>query len=319
MNPIGESENPEGGVESTPPATIPEVKTVAVVGAGAAGSAVAQVACTAGYQVFFTDLDAQALNRGVSSLRQRVDRAVNNGRMVRPVRDAIIDRLEPVGDLEQACDVDLVLEFISEDFESKRDLFLRLDSLCPERTILATGTSTLSVTELGLACGRPDRFLGIHFPSPSEQVKLVELVRTPLTSDSTLQTSRRALDRMQRRTVEVRDAPGFLVNRLVLPYLNRAVWTLFEGVGEVPDLDEALVQGGGLPEGPFACLDRLGLDAVLGMCEALFRRTSDPCFRPCPLLRQMVEEGHLGLTSGRGFYDYSGEEPRPVDVSHWRT
>ncbi len=319
MSQSSESAEMEAAVETPGVASDPEVRTLAVVGAGALGSLVAQVASTAGYQVFFTDLDARALDRGVSSLRQRVDRAVNNGRMVRPVRDAIIDRLEPVRDLEEAVGVDLVLECISEEFELKSELFRKLDSLCPARTILATGTSTLSVTELALASGRPDRFLGIHFQSPSEQMKLVELVRTPLTSDPTLQACRKSLDRMQRMIVEVRDCPGFLVNRLVLPYLNDAVWTLFEGVGEVSDLDRGLVAGAGLAEGPLAHLDRLGLDVVLGMCEALFTRTHDPRFRPCPLLAQMVQEGHLGLKSARGFYDYSGDEPQPVDVSPWRT
>ncbi len=297
---------------------VQDMRAVAVLGAGPVGSGVAQVAATAGYQVFFTDLDQRTLDRGVSSLRQRLDRAVNNGRMVRPVRDAIIDRLEPVRDLDEVCVVDLVLECISEDQKLKSDLFRNLNSLCPAHTILATGTSTLSVTELALASGRPDRFLGIHFPNPPEQMKLVELVRTPLTSPGTLQACRRALDRMQRSPVEVRDAPGFLVNRLVMPYLNEAVWALFEGVGEVLDLDRALVLGGSLPEGPFAHLDRLGLDVVLGLCEALYRRSHDPRFRPCPLLRRMVQAGHLGRKSAKGFYDYGGEEPQPVDVSHWR-
>lgn len=309
-----------GEVPAPEPERAPALKAVAVLGAGAMGSGIAQVAATAGYQVFLTDSDPRSLDRGVQSIRQSLDRFVNKGKMMRPVRDAILDRLEPVRDLKALKDVDLVVEAVPEVLELKLEVFRELDLLCPSSTIFATNTSSLPVTRMALATGRPDRFLGLHFFNPPVLMKLVEVVRTPLTSEATFRTCWEAVERMQRQPVLTRDTPGFLFNRLILPYLNEAVWAIYEGAGSIVDLDRAMVLGGNMPLGPLALLDLVGLDVAMHACESMLEQFQDPKFRPCPLLRQMVRAGFLGRKSGRGFYDYRGgtEEPRPIDLSPFR-
>ena len=298
-----------------PEAPVRELSSVGVVGAGSRGTELARLAASGGYRVFFTDSDPQALNRGVVALRQHLDRAVNGSRMVRAVRDAILDRLEPVQDLEALREVDLILEALPEVREAKIRLFSELDALCSAPTLLATTTSSLPVAELALASGRPDRFLGVHFPEPSTHVKMVEVVRTEHTAEATFRACWKALERMQKRPVLVRDVPGLLFNRLLMPCLNEVAWNLFEQELDLEAMDRALSEGGLLHEGPFALMDRIGLDVVLETCRALFNRTSDPRFRPSPLLVRMVEAGFLGRKSRRGFYDYGDEEPVPASLA----
>jgi len=308
----------ENSSDIQPDGPVRELSSVGVVGAGARGIELARLAASGGYQVFFTDSDPQALNRGVVTLRQHLDRAVNGGRMVRPVRDAILDRLEPVLELEALREVDLVLEALPEVKKAKTRLFSELDALCSSQTLFATTTSTLPVSELALASGRADRFLGFHFPEPSSHVKMVEVVRTEQTAEATLQACWKALERMQKWPVLVREVPGLLFNRLLMPCLNEAAWILFEQDLDLERLDRALAEGGLVHEGPFALMDRIGLDVVLETCQSLFNRTSDPRFRPCPLLGRMVEAGFLGRRSQRGFYDYGGEEPVPAPMAALR-
>jgi 3-hydroxybutyryl-CoA dehydrogenase len=312
-----EQSSPEP-VDITPdlPAEVPmrEIFSLGVVGSGTRGTELARLAASGGYRVFFTDSDPQALNRGVVAMRQRLDRAVNNSRMVRAVRDAILDRLEPVQDLEPLREVDLILEALPEVREAKIRLFSELDELCSEPTILATTTSSLPVGELARASGRPDRFLGLHFPKPSTHVKMVEVVRTEYTSEATFQACWKAVERLQKRPVLVRDVPGLLFNRLLMPCLNEAAWNLHERDLDLGEMDRAWSEGGLVHEGPFALMDRIGLDVVLETCQALFDRTSDPRFRPSPLLVRLVEAGFLGRKSRRGFYDYGGEEPTPISL-----
>lgn len=309
---------PEESVETAKAPERRSLRSVAVLGAGTMGAGIAQVAATAGYQVFLMDADPRSLDRGVVSIRQSLDRFVNKGKMMRPVRDAILDRLEPVRQIEAVREVDLVIEAVTEQLEVKVELFRTLDALCPEQAVFATNTSSLPVTEMAMATARPDRFLGLHFFNPPVLMKLVEVVRTPLTSDATFQLCWDAVERMQKQPVLTRDTPGFLFNRLIIPYLNEAVWALYEGAGTTKDLDRVMLLGGNMPLGPLALLDLIGLDVTLHACEALHHQFEDPKFRPCPLLRQMARAGYLGRKSGRGFYDYSGEEPTPVDLSPFR-
>ncbi len=295
-----------------------EFTSLGVVGAGALGTRIARLAATGGYRVFLTDADPVDLNRGVVALRQHLDRAVNGARMARPVRDAILDRLEPVSELGALREVDLVLETLPDTREAKVQLFSELDGLCLPSTLFATTTSILPVAELALASGRADRFLGVHFPEPSAHLKMVEVVRTAETEEAALRACWKALERMQRVPVLVRDVPGLFFNRLLMPGLNEAAWILFEGDLDLQGLDRALAEGGLVHEGPFALMDRIGLDVVLRTCEALFERTADARFRPCPLLARMVQEGLLGRKSQRGFYDYQAEEPVPTPLSSLR-
>lgn len=304
--------------EAAPVEARPALKSIGVVGAGTMGAGIAQVAATAGYQVFLTDADRRGLDRGVVAIRQSLDKFVNKGRMMRPVRDGILDRLEPVADLEALQGCDLVIEAVTEVMAVKQELFRRLDGLCKPEALLATNTSSLPVTEMAMATNRPDRFLGLHFFNPPVLMKLVEVVRTPLTSEATFQTCWDAVERMQKTPVLTRDTPGFLFNRLIIPYLNEAAWALYEGAGTIEDLDKAMLLGGNMPIGPLALLDLIGLDVVQHACEALHAQFQDPKFRLCPLIRQMVRAGFLGRKSGRGFFDYGGEEPRPVDLSAFR-
>lgn len=304
--------------ETTPAEAGPALKSLAVIGAGTMGAGIAQVAATAGYQVFLNDADRRFLDRGVVNIRQSLDKFVNKGKMMRPVRDGILDRLEPVTDLDALKDCDLVIEAVTEVLSVKQELFRKLDALMKPSAILATNTSSLSVTEMAMVTGRPDRFLGLHFFNPPALMKLVEVVRTPLTSDATFQTCWDAIERMQKTPVFTRDTPGFIFNRLIIPYLNEATWAVYEGVGSIEDIDRAMLLGGNMPIGPLSLLDLIGLDVQLHACEAMHAQFQDPKFRACPLNRQMVRAGYLGRKTGKGFYDYSGEEPKAVDLSPFR-
>ncbi|MEW6282535.1 MAG: 3-hydroxyacyl-CoA dehydrogenase NAD-binding domain-containing protein, partial [Candidatus Eremiobacterota bacterium] len=210
------------------------------------------------------------------------------------------------------------IEAITEKIEAKLELFARLDSQCPAHTILATNTSSLSVTEMARSTRRPDRVVGMHFFNPPPLMKLVEVVRTPLTSQETFDAAWEVALRLGKSPVEARDTPGFLFNRLIIPYLNEATWAVYEGAGSVEDIDNAMRLGGNMPIGPLALLDLIGIDVQLLACQGLRNELGNPKFEPCPLTRAMVRAGWLGKKSGKGFYDYSTDPPKGVDLSAFR-
>lgn len=302
----------------TPAPSGVEIRTVAVVGAGTMGSGIAQVAAMAGYRVILNDVSQALVDRSLEAIRQSLKKLASKHKITPDQVRETRERLQPVTDLEPARGADLVIEAVTEKLELKQQVFRRLDEICPEKTVFATNTSSLSVMEMAAATRRPDRFLGLHFFNPPVLMRLVEVVRTPATSEETFRAGWEVVERMGKTPVETRDTPGFIFNRLIIPYLNEAVWALYEGAGSTADIDRAMVLGGNMPLGPLSLLDLIGLDVQLHACRAMFEQLKDPKFRPCPLNLYMVRAGYLGKKSGKGFYDYSGEKPVPVDLSPFR-
>ncbi|HXE71099.1 MAG TPA: 3-hydroxyacyl-CoA dehydrogenase family protein [Candidatus Nitrosotenuis sp.] len=295
-----------------------DIKTVAVIGSGTMGSGIAQVAAMAGYDVFLNDVEEGFLDRAMKAIRASLDKLVSKGKLSAVEGQAALDRLKLSADIQGARQADLVIEAITEQMAAKRELFARLDQLCKPEAILATNTSSLSVTELSLATRRPQLFCGMHFFNPPVLMKLVEIVRTPMSSPATLAAATEVARRMGKTPLVCRDTPGFLFNRLIIPYLNEAMWAVHEGVGGIAEIDQAMILGGNMPIGPLSLLDLVGIDVQLHACESLYEQFRESKFRPCPLNRYMVRAGYLGRKAGKGFYDYSTDPPTPVDLSVFR-
>lgn len=291
-----------------------------VVGAGTMGAGIAQALALAGVAVVMYDTDSAAIERGRTTIQNSLDKFVAKGKLTSEDAAGALGRLTTATDLEAGRDVDMVIEAIVENLAVKKDLFAKLDSACSERTLLLTNTSSLSVTDMANATG-PDRrakVVGMHFFNPVALMKLVEVVRTPFTSESAFEAVWSLAQRCGKTPVETKDTPGFLFNRLILPYLNEAMWAVYEGVGRTEDLDRAMILGGNMPIGPLALLDLVGLDVQLHALSAIHEETGEPKYRPCPLNRQMVRAGYLGRKTQIGFYDYRGTEKVPTDLSVFR-
>lgn len=292
-----------------------QVKTIAVIGSGTMGSGIAQVAAAAGYDTIVNDVDQKFLDRCLGGIEKSLDKFVSKGKLSADDKAATMGRLQGTTDLSAVAGADLIIEAVTEKIEVKRDLFGRLDELCKPETMLATNTSSLSVTEMAQCTGRAQQVVGMHFFNPPALMKLVEVVRTPLTSDATFAAAWEVAEKMGKTPIETRDTPGFIFNRLIIPYLNEAIWAVSEGVGKVDDIDRAMKLGGNMPIGPLALLDLIGIDVQLHACSALHREFGDPKFRVCPLTTQMVRAGYHGRKTGIGFYDYKNDPPTPVDLS----
>ncbi len=296
----------------------PTVKQIAVIGSGTMGSGIAQVAAIAGYDVLMHDIDLKFVEKAKASITGSLDKFVSKQKMSQQDRDQTLARLTPSSDLNQLKDADIVIEAISEKLELKIDLFRKLDAVCKAETIFASNTSSLSVTDMAAATKRPHQVVGMHFFNPAALMKLVEVIRTPMTSAETFSTAWEVVLKMGKSPVETRDTPGFIFNRLIIPYLNEAMWAVYEGAGLTADIDAAMKLGGNMPIGPLALIDMIGVDVQLHACEALHTQFQDPKFRPCPLNKQMARAGYLGRKSGRGFYDYSSDPAVPVDLAPFR-
>jgi 3-hydroxybutyryl-CoA dehydrogenase len=280
------------------------VKHVMVVGAGQMGSGIAQVAAQAGCRVWLKDISEELVDKGLARIRSFLERGVERGKVTAEEKDAALGRITGTVGLEAAAECDIVIEAVVEDLEVKNRVFAELDEVCPERTIFATNTSSLPITQLAAGTGRPDRFVGMHFMNPVPLMKLVEIIRGLATSDATYEAVRELAVTMGKEPVTVQDSPGFVSNRILIPMINEAVYCLQEGLATPEDIDTVMRLGMNHPMGPLALADLIGLDTVLYIADVLYREFQDSKYRACPLLRKMVRAGRLGRKTGRGFYTY---------------
>jgi 3-hydroxybutyryl-CoA dehydrogenase len=280
------------------------VSKVGVVGCGLMGGGIAQVAAQAGFPTMVVEANPELLDKGLRAVRKSLDGLVERGRVDAAQRDAAWSRLAGTVRLEDLADADLVIEAITENVGLKKETFARLDQICPPPALLASNTSSCTITEMAAATRRPAQVLGLHFFNPAPVMKLVEVVRTILTSEETIRTAWGFVQALGKTPVAATDTTGFIVNRLLVPYLLEAVRLLESGIASKGDIDQAMKLGCGYPMGPFALLDLVGLDTTLYVAEVMFQEFREPRFAPPPLLRRMVLAGHLGRKSGKGFYDY---------------
>ena len=280
------------------------MKTIMVIGAGQMGGGIAQTAAQAGYSVILNDIKEEFVTRGFGIIEKNLNRSVEKGKLEAGEKEAILGRITKSTSLQDAASADLVIEAAVENMAIKSQIFSQLDVICPEHTILSTNTSSLPITEIGAFTKRPDRVIGMHFFNPVPVMKLVEVIRGLATSDEVYKTIEELSVKMGKTPVEVNDNPGFVVNRVLIPMINEAIYTLADGIATTPEaIDNAMKLGCNHPMGPLALGDLIGLDTVLAIMEVLHEGLGDK-YRPCPLLRKYVKAGWLGRKSGRGFYQY---------------
>jgi len=280
------------------------IRTIGVVGAGTMGHGIAQVAAQSGYDVMLVDAVPEALARGRSQIGKGLERLVSKGKLSAEDRDRALSRVATGGELGAFDKADLVVEAVVEKLEVKEKVLAELDRVCPPQTLLASNTSSISITRLAAATARPEKVIGMHFMNPVPVMQLVEVIRGLATSQETYDAVAAAARRMGKTPVEVHDAPGFVSNRVLMPMINEAIFCLYEGVGKAEAIDEVMKLGMNHPMGPLALADLIGLDVCLDILRVLHQGFGDPKYRPCPLLIKMVDAGRLGRKSGRGFYNY---------------
>jgi 3-hydroxybutyryl-CoA dehydrogenase len=282
-----------------------EIRTIMVIGAGQMGSGIAQVAAQAGYKVLLNDIKDEFVQKGLGLISKNLSRNVEKGRLTAEAKDEILARITPSLSLQDAKDVDLVIEAAVENMKIKAQIFTELDNLCPAHTILATNTSSLPITEIAAVTKRPAQVIGMHFMNPVPVMKLVEVIRGLATSDEVYKAIEEMSVKMDKVPVEVNDAPGFVANRILLPMINEAIYAVHEGVATPEAVDNVMKLGMNHPMGPLALADLIGLDTCLSIMEVLHEGFGDSKYRPCPLLRKYVKAGWLGRKTGRGFYVYA--------------
>ncbi len=288
------------------------IERIGIIGAGQMGSGIAQIAARAGCHVVLSDVSPDALVKSIAGITAQFDRQISKGKLVEVERDAALALITTEVSFERFVDCDVVIEAATEKEAIKREIFKKLVPLLSDKTIIATNTSSISITRLAAATDRPTRFIGMHFMNPVPVMALVELIRGIATDDATFHTIHELALRLGKTPVAAEDFPAFIVNRILLPMINEAVYTLYEGVGSVEAIDTAMRLGAHHPMGPLELADFIGLDTCLSIMQVLYEGLADSKYRPCPLLVKYVEAGWLGKKVGRGFYDYRGETPVPT-------
>jgi 3-hydroxybutyryl-CoA dehydrogenase len=283
-----------------------EIKKISVLGAGLMGAGIAQVAVEAGFDVTLRDIEERFVQGGLNTIKKNYERAISKGKMSKEQAGGFLARVKGVVNVGDAVrGVDLVIEAIIENMDLKKRVYKELDQLCSGETILASNTSGLSITEIASVTKRPEKVIGMHFFNPVPVMKLVEIIKGQSTSEETYKLIRALAEKMGKTPIAVNEAPGFAVNRILVPMINEAIFVLQEGVASAEDIDKGMMLGANHPIGPLALADLVGLDTLLMVQENLYQELGDSKYRPCPLLRKMARAGHFGRKSGKGFYDYA--------------
>jgi 3-hydroxybutyryl-CoA dehydrogenase len=281
------------------------MKTVAIIGTGIMGTDIAFLSASAGFHISLYDIDKELAKTALDTIHKRLSRYSDQGRIENEEISEIMKRINICNDLPDIKNIEIILECVYEDIHIKKDLFSKLDAICRQDAILASSTSSISITEIASATKRPESVIGLHFMNPAHVMKLVEIIPGIATTRETVEMAKAYVKKLGKTQVESRDYPGFLLNRMLVPMINEAIYLLYENAGTAESIDKVMKLGLNFPMGPLALADMIGLDVLLAVAEEMFRGYSDAKYRPCPLLKKLVAAGYLGEKSGRGFYIYN--------------